>query len=544
MRSIFTSLIFLSLSWLMAICSVNPTSIFSLVKVAFAYGTFFYALLYLKCISQRIWVTGVWSITLTMYNLSWLISDAYIGRAIHYVWFFLSFLIGIQFILFILVFFKCLERFSQKIVFILVPFFWVFLENIRYKYLFCGCSWDLIGIALSYHKYSTLLAGFLGVSGLSLFTIVIAIAWFNCLKGATWRNFAIWSSIFIFPFLLGSGIYNYYQRQFQRDSKNIFSIALIQPNFAPIGQGSVIEEIENRWARIIHLFSLIDKKVSLIILPETIFPYNATSRFLSSEKLNSIFYRYLHITPFENKNRLSHLEVLLVLSRYYNSDILVGLERKVFFQKQENKSYNSAFLITHDGEISFYDKRLLVPIGEYFPGGSLGYKIGSKYFGLYTISHGKKQLPLSGSYTPKFGVSICYEETFSYILQKYKKQKAEFLVNLTNDVWYPKSRLPYEHFIHGRLRGIELGLPYIRVCNTGVTGAWDSLGNTVGFLPYESKKNEAKEGIIFLKLPLCSYPTFYSLVGDSLLNSFSCLAFFIVFGLIFFKPKLFLKKTI
>ncbi len=544
MRSIFTSLMLLILSWLIAFYSVEPMSTFSLMKVAFTYGTFFYALSYFKDTFQKICFSGVWSITLTMHNLSWLISDTYIGGAIRYLWIFLSVLIGIQFILFVVIFFKCLERFSRKITFILMPFFWVFLENIRYKYFFCGCSWDLIGIALSYHKYSVLLTGFLGVSGLSLFTIVIALFWFNCLKEVLWKNFIIWCSLFIFPFLLGAGIYSYHQKHLQKESENVISVALIQPNFVPLNQGFVLEKVKSRWEKIIYLFSLINQPVNLIVLPETIFPYGATTKFFPTEKLNSIFDKYLHITPFLNKDNLSHLEILSALSHHYNSDILVGLERKVFSKKDEKKSYNSAFLITCKGKTSFYDKRLLVPVGEYFPGGSLGYKICSKYFGIYTISHGKKQLPLSGEFTPKFGVSICYEETFSYILQKYKQQKAKFLVNLTNDVWYPRSRLPYEHFIHGRLRGIELGLPYIRVCNTGVTGAWDALGNTIGFLPYDSKKNEAVEGIIFLKLPLYSYSTFYSLVGDSLLNCFSGLAFFMIFGLIFFKPKLFLKKTI
>lgn len=544
MRSVFTSVSLLFLSWLLAISSADSRSIFALMKVAFSYGTFFYALSYLKYTSQKIAASGVWSVTLTLYNLSWLISDVYIVSAIRYVWFFLSFVIGFQFVLFILILFGFLKKFSWKITFFLLPFFWVFFENLRYKYLFCGCSWDLMGIALSYHKYSALLTGFLGVSGLSLFTIVIALAWFHCLKKMTWSSFTLWGFLFMFPFLLGGSVYRYHQKILNKNFQDVISIALIQPNFSPLNQkGSIFEKIGHRWERLVYLFSLIDQKIDLIILPETILPYGATVKFFSSETVNSIFYKYLKITPFLENTHLCHLEILLALARYYNADILAGLERVNFIKGKKRQSYNSAFLLTSNEEVSFYDKRLLVPVGEYFPGGKLGYKIGSKYFGIYSISSGKLQRPLEGDHTPKFGVSICYEETFSYILQKYKQQKARFLVNLTNDVWYPKSRLPYDHFLHGRLRGLELGLPYIRVCNTGVTGAWDSLGNTLGFLPFESKKNKAKEGMVILKVPLYSYPTFYSLVGDSVLNYLGFMFTFIGVGLVVFKPKLFLKKT-
>lgn len=110
MRSVFTSVSFLLLSWLLAISSTDPVSIFALMKVAFAYGTFFYALSHLEYISQKIGAVSIWSVTLTMYNLSWLISDVYIGSAIRYVWLFLSLVIGFQFVLFVIILFKFLER--------------------------------------------------------------------------------------------------------------------------------------------------------------------------------------------------------------------------------------------------------------------------------------------------------------------------------------------------------------------------------------------------------------------------------------------------
>jgi apolipoprotein N-acyltransferase len=45
------------------------------------------------------------------------------------------------------------------------------------------------------------------------------------------------------------------------------------------------------------------------------------------------------------------------------------------------------------------------------------------------------------------------------------------LLNVSTYGWYPCSKLPLQHFHHGRLRAIENGLPLRRACHTGVTAA-------------------------------------------------------------------------
>lgn len=112
------------------------------------------------------------------------------------------------------------------------------------------------------------------------------------------------------------------------------------------------------------------------------------------------------------------------------------------------------------------------------------------------------------------GISICYEETFGNLLRQYKNEGAKFLVNLTNDGWYPSSRLPQVHFFHGILRNQELGMPCVRSCHTGVTVAADALGRVLHMLPYETCSRKAFPGVLQIDLPLQNYFTLYSWWGD------------------------------
>ena len=135
---------------------------------------------------------------------------------------------------------------------------------------------------------------------------------------------------------------------------------------------------------------------------------------------------------------------------------------------------------------SRYEKRILLPIAEYIP---------FNWVKKFALKYG-----IADSFTPgleakvfqmgrvKTGVSICYEETFGNLMRANRAKGADLLINLTNDAWYPDSRLPSVHYLHGRLRAVELGIPLLRSCNTGVTCGIDALGRTIGMLPFETPR--------------------------------------------------------
>ncbi|HEY0782289.1 MAG TPA: apolipoprotein N-acyltransferase, partial [Thermoanaerobaculia bacterium] len=131
--------------------------------------------------------------------------------------------------------------------------------------------------------------------------------------------------------------------------------------------------------------------------------------------------------------------------------------------------YNSAFLLTpgHQPAVR-YDKRHLVPFGEYVPFGQL-------------FSFMKKLARAAGDYQPadrltllpwhgeKIGMSICYEVVFPAEVAQLVRAGATLLVTITNDAWYGDTAAPWQHLRAVRFRAAESRRPLLRAAITGVS---------------------------------------------------------------------------
>ena len=109
---------------------------------------------------------------------------------------------------------------------------------------------------------------------------------------------------------------------------------------------------------------------------------------------------------------------------------------------------------------------------------------------------------------PSFGALICYEIIFpSQIINK--KDKPQFLINLTNDGWYGNSAGPYQHLVTTRLRAAEEGITIVRAANTGISAVISPTGTVISFLALNFR------GITDVRLPKkLSVPTFYGRYGN------------------------------
>lgn len=144
--------------------------------------------------------------------------------------------------------------------------------------------------------------------------------------------------------------------------------------------------------------------------------------------------------------------------------------------KNNEKPLNSAFLLNPNGEIiGQYDKRHLVPYGEYVPFGSfLGRWI--PYIGeLGIFEAGEKDNLLTFGFVP-MSVNICYEAMFPGLVRKSVNQGAKLIVNVTNDGWFLLSAAPEQHYVTNIFRAIENGRPVVRAANTGISGIIDEQG--------------------------------------------------------------------
>lgn len=184
--------------------------------------------------------------------------------------------------------------------------------------------------------------------------------------------------------------------------------------------------------------------------------------------------------------------------------------------------FNSVYIINGEGEIiSAADKTHLVPFGEYVPFQSFIGKLGIEQLANQDggFEPGSSRRLLSTGIGPRFLPLICYEIIFSGSLWN-GAERPGWIVNLTNDAWFGNTPGPYQHSRQSILRGIEEGLPVVRVANSGISGVYDAYGRAIDELPL------GRAGIIDAQLPRALPITLFAQYGAFL--------HWIVFGIFLF----------
>ncbi len=140
--------------------------------------------------------------------------------------------------------------------------------------------------------------------------------------------------------------------------------------------------------------------------------------------------------------------------------------------------YNSSFLFDVSGEpLGVYDKRHLVPFGEYIPLPSLlpFLKALTPIQESFSAGTTSTVFNLPGREVP-FSVLICFEDTVPSLARASVRNGARLLVNQTNDAWFDPAAASRQHMIQSILRTVENGVPLVRVANTGVSCVIDRRG--------------------------------------------------------------------
>jgi apolipoprotein N-acyltransferase len=120
-----------------------------------------------------------------------------------------------------------------------------------------------------------------------------------------------------------------------------------------------------------------------------------------------------------------------------------------------------------------YHKWILFPIGEYLP--LLDEETVRRWLpnaAHFSRGEGARvyALSLGEGEAIQLGPSICYEDFFSSHTAELAKLGAELLVNVSNDSWFGDYGAARLHLIAAKLRSVETRLPQVRATNSGYSG--------------------------------------------------------------------------
>ncbi len=319
---------------------------------------------------------------------------------------------------------------------LLIPFMFTISEYII-SIIFYGFPWFTFSLVASSNEYLLVFLKFFGTlisSYLIIQIFCIPFIFFTKVNLKGIRNLSI---IIILPifFLMISNVY-FKNNNFKT---NTIDLEVFQLNFKNNDQSLTPEKKLN-----IIINNIKKSTADLLIFGENNFPY----------LLDDLDLKIL-------KDFLKEHQVLIIGATRFET----------------NKYYNSLIYITKS-KVSYFDKKILVPFGEFLPlRESLTFL--ESIAGLDDYSKGKQEriinLPNNISFIPV----ICYEIVFYWKLLNKSNYKSNFIINITNDFWFGKYIGPYQHFYLTRIRAAEFNKPIIRVSNNGISAVIDNNGTII-----------------------------------------------------------------
>jgi apolipoprotein N-acyltransferase len=137
--------------------------------------------------------------------------------------------------------------------------------------------------------------------------------------------------------------------------------------------------------------------------------------------------------------------------------------------------FNSAVLTKPDGNVlGIYDKRVLVPFGEYIPGESVLPALRA-WMRVSQLTPGgpPRSLILGGH---RMLVLICVEDIVpDLVWSDVKEINPDLLISIGSDAWFHGSQVGRVHLALARLRSVEHRRCLVRSTTTGVSAVVDRL---------------------------------------------------------------------
>ena len=312
---------------------------------------------------------------------------------------------------------------------LIAPSLWTFLEILR-GYFLTGFPW----FSLGYMESASLISSWAPIGGVFLVSMMMAIASSAILLFFLNKR-VLGGLIIVFltisSYLLGEVNWTY------KSNDSPYRVALVQGNI----------EQDKKWLRsefentlTLYAKSLSDLEgTDLVIWPEVAIP--------SLKRNVEEYLEYLEKKAIEKDIQM----------------LILGINT----QDQNGQVFNS--MISLGEEENIYQKRHLVPFGEYFPV-TEGIRSWMRSMDLPSrdIAKGKQDQKPFNLGNLRMAPSICYEDIFGSDMLDFFPQ-SDVLINITNNAWFGKSIASAQHLQMSRMRAIESGRYLLRSTNTGIS---------------------------------------------------------------------------
>ncbi len=354
-------------------------------------------------------------------------------------------------------------------------------------HIFTGFPWAVPGLAADGMGGALQLASLIGMNGLTLVVVLWAMVPLGLARG---DRLSRGLSVLVALSLPASWIWGQYRvAQHPLEFIDGQIVRLIQPNISQSDKwrGDNAQEI---FDQLLKLSARPAKSpITVIVWPESAVPFLIDESEVGQSELRGV---------------LAPGKILLTGAVRRSSPESVNGKPPDYFTS----------VLAFDGDaklIAHYDKKHLVPGGEYLPLAWLIEPLGfRKVVNLpesFSAGIGPSVVAIKG--LGLVAMQICYEAIFPEILMT--PLRPDWILNVTNDGWFGNSAGPYQHLSQLRFRAIEQGVGVIRVANTGISAIIDATGG------YLHRSGLGKEAVIDSPIPRAGEVTFYAQFGDYIL---------------------------
>ena len=286
--------------------------------------------------------------------------------------------------------------------------------------------------SIGFYSYNLILITFFTLPAITFFRVSIT-------KKVIY--FILVSLVTLSLFIFGNHTINKNIKQLREVNDKVF-IKIISPNF-DLKYGLNEEEIEERLKKLIRYSNPTKDKKTVFIWPEGIF---------SGYSYEEVFiYKDLIIKNFSEE----HV-------------IIFGINQ---IDRKSKNFYNSMLAVDNNFNIvSSYNKRRLVPFGEFLP-----FENFLNNFGFKKITEGHGSF-LRGNKNNNISINkinflplICYEVIFTDLVQK-SNLNTNLIINISEDGWFGNTIGPDQHFAKSIFRAVENNTFLLRSANKVKTG--------------------------------------------------------------------------